>query len=61
VLPLLSLLTANSVSLIGSRLTLVALPWFVLETTGSASQTGLVGAVAILPVLLAIVSAALSP
>jgi MFS family permease len=53
--PLLALLVANAVSLVGSRLTLVALPWFVLQTTGSASATGLVGAVALLPVLLAIV------
>lgn len=44
-IPLLVLLTANAVSLTGNALTWVALPWFVYETTGSATRTGLVGAV----------------
>jgi len=35
------LLIANAISLIGNQLTLIAIPWFVLETTGSAVQTGL--------------------
>ena len=42
-LPLLALLGANTISEIGSRLTLIALPWFVLQTTGSAARTGLTG------------------
>lgn len=42
-LPVLALLSANTVSQIGSALTLIALPWFVLQTTGSAAQTGLAG------------------
>ncbi len=41
--PLLALLAANTVSEIGSMLTLIALPWFVLQTTGSAARTGLTG------------------
>ncbi len=44
-LPLAALLGANAVSLAGSQLTLLAVPWFVLQTTGSPARTGLVGAV----------------
>lgn len=36
-------------SVTGSQLTLIALPWFVLQTTGSATQTGLAGAFMSLP------------
>ncbi|HUZ85295.1 MAG TPA: MFS transporter, partial [Gaiellales bacterium] len=35
---------ANGVSLVGSQLTVLALPWFVLQTTGSAARVGLTGA-----------------
>ncbi|WP_392870227.1 MFS transporter [Streptomyces sp. LN499] len=35
-------LAAMAVSLTGTRVSAVALPWFVLVTTGSAAQTGLV-------------------
>lgn len=38
--PLLSLLLAGSVSYLGDAMTNLALPWFVLETTGSVTQTG---------------------
>jgi MFS family permease len=48
-LPLLALLAANAVSLIGSMLTVVALPWFVLQTTGSPAKTGLTGFFVVLP------------
>jgi len=41
-LPLLGFLTAHAVSAAGSRLTLIALPWLVLSTTGSATRTGVV-------------------
>lgn len=41
-LPLVGLLTAMAVSLTGTRVSAIALPWFVLVTTGSATQTGLV-------------------
>jgi MFS family permease len=47
--PLVVLVVASAVSFIGSTLTRVALPWFVLETTGNATQTGLVGAAGTLP------------
>ncbi|WP_024756647.1 MFS transporter [Streptomyces exfoliatus] len=40
--PLAGVLAAMAVSLTGTRISLVALPWFVLVTTGSATQTGLV-------------------
>jgi MFS family permease len=40
--PVVALLTASGVSLIGSRLSMIALPLFVLLTTGSATRTGLV-------------------
>jgi MFS family permease len=43
--PILALLTANCISQSGSMLTFIAIPWFVLVTTGSAAQTGLVAAV----------------
>ncbi|WP_241672130.1 MFS transporter [Streptomyces sp. IB2014 016-6] len=41
-LPLVGLLTAMAVSLTGTRVSAIALPWFVLVTTGSATRTGLV-------------------
>ncbi|GAB2326440.1 MFS transporter [Streptomyces variabilis] len=40
--PLGGVLAAMIVSLTGTRISVVALPWFVLVTTGSATQTGLV-------------------
>ncbi|MFE0674890.1 MFS transporter [Streptomyces sp. NPDC058867] len=40
--PLVGVLAAMAVSLTGTRISVVALPWFVLVTTGSATQTGLV-------------------
>jgi MFS family permease len=51
--PVLALLGANIVSLVGSMLTIVALPWFVLITTGSAAKTGLTGAFEVLPMFVA--------
>lgn len=51
--PMVSLLSANTISLVGSMLTIVALPWFVLQTTGSPSKAGLVGVAATIPRLLA--------
>ena len=46
------LLAANAISTTGSMMTLVAIPWFVLQTTGSAAKTGIATAVAALPVIL---------
>jgi MFS family permease len=39
---LVGLLVAQAVSLTGTRLSMIALPWFVLVTSGSATRTGLV-------------------
>jgi MFS family permease len=52
-LPLSGLLGASAISLIGSMLSLIALPWFVLQTTGSPAKAGLVGFAAFLPAFLA--------
>lgn len=41
-IPLVGVLTAMAVSLTGTRVSAIALPWFVLVTTGSAAQTGAV-------------------
>jgi MFS family permease len=40
--PLVGWLAAETISLTGTRISMVAIPWFVLTTTGSAAQTGLV-------------------
>lgn len=52
-LPLLAMLSANAISGAGNALVRLAIPWFVLETTGSAARTGLVGAVEVLPLVIA--------
>jgi MFS family permease len=52
-LPLAALFAANLISLTGNVLALLAIPWFVLETTGSASRTGITGAVGALPFVVA--------
>lgn len=39
--PLGALLAANAISLYGNVLAAIAIPWFVLVTTGSALQTGI--------------------
>ncbi len=51
--PLGLLLAANVISIAGNMLTVVAVPWFVLETTGSAARAGVVAFAATLPVVLA--------
>ena len=40
--PLIAFLAANVVSISGTRISAIAIPWFVLTTTGSATKTGLV-------------------
>ncbi|GAB3139924.1 hypothetical protein GCM10027290_09930 [Micromonospora sonneratiae] len=50
---LVGLLTAEVISLVGSRMSMVALPWFTLATTGSATKTGLVAFAEMLPYVLA--------
>jgi MFS family permease len=58
--PLVALLTAEAFSSLGSQMTFLALPWFVLVTTGSAAKMSIVLAVELLPVaLLGIPSGAL--
>jgi MFS family permease len=47
--PIAALVTAEIVSILGSRMTYLALPWFVLVTTGSPAKMTLVLAVEILP------------
>lgn len=47
--PIYALLLASAISNVGNMLTMIALPWFVLETTGSASMTGVVGFFVALP------------
>lgn len=50
--PLFALLGANAISDTGTAITMVAVPWFVLQTTGSAARTGLAMFVATLPILI---------
>ncbi|MFC9581887.1 MFS transporter [Streptomyces yangpuensis] len=51
--PLAAVLAANTVSIAGSSLTLIGVPWFVLQTTGSAGRAGVVAFCATLPVIVA--------
>lgn len=51
--PLVGLLVAEGISLIGSRMSMVALPWFTLVITGSAARTGVVAFAEMLPYVLA--------
>jgi MFS family permease len=50
-IPLTTVLSANSISRAGSSLTLIGVPWFVLETTGSAGRAGVVAFCATLPIV----------
>src|SRR5687767_3273283 len=52
-LPLVSLFAANAISMVGNVFANIAIPWFVLQTTGSPTQTGITGFFTILPVVLA--------
>ncbi|MGH2559970.1 MAG: MFS transporter [Thermomicrobiales bacterium] len=51
--PVVALLGANAISGIGNVMTGLAVPWFVLETTGSAAKTGLVAFFTVVPNILA--------
>lgn len=51
--PLFALLAANGVSMVGNVLAMIAVPWFVLQTTGSASLTGLTATFTALPAIIA--------
>jgi len=52
-IPITALFTANAISLVGNVLSAIAIPWFVLQTTGSATRTGITGFFTVLPVVLA--------
>lgn len=52
-LPILALLSADAISLTGNTMTSVAVPWLVLQTTGSAARAGLTGAAIALGTVLA--------
>ena len=47
--PISTLVASNFISLFSNQLTAIAVPWFVLELTGSATRTGLTAAVTLLP------------
>jgi MFS family permease len=49
--PLYGWLAAEGVSLVGTRVSMVALPFFVLTTTGSPEKTGLVAVAEMLPLV----------
>ncbi|MFC0007058.1 MFS transporter [Micromonospora siamensis] len=51
--PLTGLLAAELISLTGTRMSMVALPWFTLATTGSAARAGVVAFAEMLPYVLA--------
>jgi MFS family permease len=46
------MLAANAVSITGTTMTVLAVPWFVLVTTGSAAKTGVVAACETIPLVL---------
>ncbi|WP_344388151.1 MFS transporter [Asanoa iriomotensis] len=48
-----ALLTADTISAVGTRMSALALPWFVLATTGSPTRAGIVAFVEMLPYVLA--------
>lgn len=50
---LIGLLAADGISATGNLVTLIAVPWFVLQTTGSPTRTGVAAAFATVPVILA--------
>lgn len=51
--PVVSLLTVNGIATTGMRVSAIAIPWFILTTTGSVAQTGLVVAFELTPYVLA--------
>jgi MFS family permease len=48
--PIFALLSAEIISSLGSQMTFLALPWFVLTTTGSTTRMGVVLAAELLPI-----------
>jgi MFS family permease len=52
-IPILALFSANAISMVGNVFAAIAIPWYVLQTTGSATQTGITGFFNVLPIVLA--------
>ena len=52
-IPITALFAANAISMIGNMVAMIAIPWFVLKTTGSPSRMGITGFFNIFPVVLA--------
>lgn len=50
--PMWGLVTANAISMCGTRLSQIAIPWLVLTTTGSASKAGVVAFAELAPMVL---------
>lgn len=50
--PAYALFASNSISALGSRLTLLAIPWFVLQTTGSVTHMGITAFVSTMPLVI---------
>jgi MFS family permease len=51
-IPFAALIAANAVSMHGNALAAIAIPWFVLEATGSAARTGVVAFAGLAPYVL---------
>lgn len=51
--PVVALLTGNAISYTGDIFYFIAIPWFVLQTTGSATKTGITAFFTTLPVVVA--------
>lgn len=51
--PFYALLVAQAISFAGNALAALAIPWFVLQTTGSAARTGVVAFCGLVPQILA--------
>jgi MFS family permease len=50
--PLAGFLSAEAISLTGTRVSMIAIPWLVLTTTGSATRTGVVAFAEMAPLVL---------
>lgn len=50
-IPLVGVLTATALSVTANSVVAIAVPWLVLERTGSAALAGLAGAAAIAPIV----------
>lgn len=51
-MPIFALFAANTISFIGDALMLIAIPWFVLQTTGSVAKTGIAAFFETLPIFI---------